>query len=198
MKHVRQEELKSCIFKTFDEFKQLIETLTGGLLTCEYEYDGLSMTPTEKSKTTGTEWTEDITETLSKYFGVTVTSYHADDSDLLCVWICYRPETQSTQKPVSADVILVEKPLLEGLTICDITEMYRMLNSVVGYPIELSSKSYESTAMGFITPDAAERLDFDYEKSGLQDFVGSILEDMNLESPSHLYNFRGLTILLTR
>lgn len=106
--------------------------------------------------------------------------------------------TQSVQKPVSADVVLIEKPGMDGLTMSDITGLYIMLNNGVGYPIELSAKLHESTAMGFITPDAAEQLDFDYDKSGLHDFVSAILDDMNLESPNHLYNFNGITIWLTR
>ena len=45
---------------------------------------------TEKAEETETYWNEDITETLSKYFDVTVTSVHADDSEYLRVWICYK------------------------------------------------------------------------------------------------------------
>ena len=105
---------------------------------------------------------------------------------------------QSVQKPVSADIVLIEKPGMDGLTMNDITGLYIVLNESVGYPIELNSKLHESTAMGFITPDAAERLDFDYDKSGLHDFVSAILDDMNLESLNHLYDFNGITIWLTR
>ena len=52
--------------------------------------------------------------------------------------------------------------------------------------------------MGFISTVAAETIDYDYEASGLNAFVGEILGDMALESPLGVYKFKGLKIFLTR
>ena len=90
MKNVKETQLKKCIFMTFDGFKSLVEDMTDGLSTVEYEYDGIYISHTDKSEETDTYWNEDITETLSKYFDVEVTSYHADDCDVIGIWVCYR------------------------------------------------------------------------------------------------------------
>lgn len=39
------------------------------------------------------DWNEYITDTLSKYFDVTVTSVHADDCEHLGIWICYKEQS---------------------------------------------------------------------------------------------------------
>ena len=90
MKNVSESEIKKCIFKEFDEFKSVIEEITDGLLTCEYDLDGLCTTETKKAEENETYWEENILNALSEYFGVEVTSFHADDSDYLSVWICYK------------------------------------------------------------------------------------------------------------
>ena len=40
--------------------------------------------------------------------------------------------------------------------------------------------------------------DYDYEKSGLRDFVASILDDMTKENDDHTYEFNGVNIYLDR
>lgn len=90
MKNIRKNQLKKCIFLTFEEFKSLVEDITDGLLTVEYECGGIFLPHTEKSEETDSYWNKDITEALSKHFDVEVTSYHADDCDAVGIWICYR------------------------------------------------------------------------------------------------------------
>ena len=90
MKNIKDNQLKKCIFMTFDEFKNLIEDVTDGLSTVEYECGGIFLSHTEKAEETDTYWNESITETLSRYFDVEVTSFHSDDCDVIGVWICYR------------------------------------------------------------------------------------------------------------
>ena len=90
MKNVENYQLKKCIFMELDDYKELINKITDGLKSVEYEYDGIYYEDTEKAEETETYWNEDITETLSKYFDVTVTSVHADDCEYLGVWICYK------------------------------------------------------------------------------------------------------------
>lgn len=56
------------------------------------------------------------------------------------------------------------------------------------YPLEIGGS--ETSAMGFITPEAAEILDYDYEDSGLNDFVSVILGNVNNEPEDGTYEFR--------
>jgi hypothetical protein len=87
--NVRENELKKCIFITLDDFEELIDTLTNGLKEVNFEFS-VYITDSDKADDEDTYWEEDILETLSKYFGVEVTSYHSDDCDCPCVWICYK------------------------------------------------------------------------------------------------------------
>lgn len=52
--------------------------------------------------------------------------------------------------------------------------------------------------MGFITQKAAEVIDYDYENSGLNEFISSILDDMDKESEDSIYDFHGVKIHLER
>lgn len=96
------------------------------------------------------------------------------------------------------NIVLKEKAFCDGLKRSEIMDMYDMLKGIEAYPIELEAREHECSAMGFITPNAAERLGFDYETSGLHDFIASILDDMNNESERCEYEFNGLKIWLSR
>lgn len=90
MKNVRENQLKKCIFMELDEYKDLIDRVTDGLKAVEYEF-GLFYMYTDKAENENTYWNEDIEETLSRYFDVTVTSIHADDyEEYVGVWIVYK------------------------------------------------------------------------------------------------------------
>ena len=93
-------------------------------------------------------------------------------------------------------ITLVEKPNVDGLTKAEVMEMYDQMDGDEAYPLEIGGS--ETSAMGFITPEAAEILDYDYEDSGLNDFVSVILNDMNNESEDGTYEFRGIRIHLSR
>ena len=90
MKNVRENQLKKCIFMESEEFQNLIGEITGGLITVEYDFEGLWYEHTDKAEKTDIYWNEDIYETLSKYYDVEVTSVHIDDCDCVGVWICYK------------------------------------------------------------------------------------------------------------
>ena len=68
----------------------------------------------------------------------------------------------------------------------------------VAYPIELSAYAQESSAMGFITSKAAEAIEYDYEYSGLHNFIALILDDMCRENDDCEYEFKGIKIWLSR
>ena len=95
-------------------------------------------------------------------------------------------------------LVLKEKPGIDGLTKSDIMDMFDMLDSNEAFPIELEAHYQECSAMGFITPNAAELIDYDYERSGLHDFIAAILDDMANENISCTYTFRGIEIWLSR
>lgn len=99
-------------------------------------------------------------------------------------------------QPQAFGITLVEKPNVDGLTKAEVMEMYDQMDGDEAYPLEISG--CETSAMGFITPEAAEILDYDYEESGLNDFVAVILNDMNNELEDGTYEFRGIRIHLSR
>ena len=97
------------------------------------------------------------------------------------------------------DVVLLEKPDLNGLTLTDVTSLYGMLNAKEAYPLEIGNTSWESTAIGYITPDAAKTLDYDYgQESDFGKFIENILGDMNLEAKDGTYHYGNISVWLGR
>lgn len=93
-------------------------------------------------------------------------------------------------------IVLKKKSFPWGLTKQDVAELYDMLDTDEVYPLEISGS--QSSAMGFITQKAAEVIDYDYENSGLNEFISSILDDMDKESEDSIYDFHGIKIHLER
>lgn len=96
------------------------------------------------------------------------------------------------------DVMLIEKEGIRGLTKEDVASIYDALSAPEAYPIEIDNPDGESSAQGFISSKAAEKIEYDYVGSGLFPFIGGILADVNQESEDGTYEFKGLTIFLTR
>ena len=94
------------------------------------------------------------------------------------------------------DVVLVEKPEPQGMTAEDVNVLIGMLREESFFPVEFPSLNWDSSAMGFVGKDAANRIDYDYKESGLEDFVGRILSDINLTSESREYEFKGLAVCI--
>lgn len=95
-------------------------------------------------------------------------------------------------------IALREKEFEYGLDRNDVIDLFDMLSGPEVYPIELEARDHECSAMGFITTDTADLLDYDYELSGLHDFVANILDDMNNETENCTYEFKGIKIWLSR
>ena len=93
------------------------------------------------------------------------------------------------------DVVLIEKPVGCGLKKTEVLDLFDTLTSDEAYPVEIEAEKHESSAMGLITTQAAEKLDFNY--AGLSHFVSSILDDMDLENDSFSYDFKGVSIFLS-
>lgn len=97
------------------------------------------------------------------------------------------------------EIALMEKPGDEGLTRSEIIDLFDMLSKTEAFPIEIGDINGNSSAMGFITPQAAEELDYEYDQdSELGQFISSILDDMNKESENGTYEFKDLRIWLNR
>lgn len=66
------------------------------------------------------------------------------------------------------DIVLKDTPIEYGLDRESIVELYDKLgdSSIEVYPIEIPAQYHECSAMGFITVDAADQIDYDYETSG--------------------------------
>lgn len=95
-------------------------------------------------------------------------------------------------------IVLKEKTFVSGLTRNEVIVLFDSLDNTEAYPLELEARNSESTAMGFITSESAEVLDYDYETSGLRDFIATILDNMDNESPDCVYEFKGIRIWLSR
>ena len=93
------------------------------------------------------------------------------------------------------DVVLMEKEGDDGLNRAETAGLAEMVEEPF-LPIELLAKEHESAAQGFIAAHAAEKLSWDYK--GLEEFAASIMDDMELETEDHIYQWNGLTIFLDR
>jgi|InofroStandDraft_1065614.scaffolds.fasta_scaffold13684_5 hypothetical protein len=93
-------------------------------------------------------------------------------------------------------VCLMEKPGEYGLNGADISRMMQELGEAEVYPVEFPAAGHESSAMGFITAECAEVLEYDYQE--LAKYIAGILDDMDKETEDGLYLFHGFTIMLSR
>lgn len=94
------------------------------------------------------------------------------------------------------DIALREKDLDSGLTKTDILDLYEMVKEEECYPVEFLGEF--SAAMGFISTGAAEMLNYDYETSGLADFIKGILNNMERENADSSYKFQNLKVWISR
>lgn len=96
------------------------------------------------------------------------------------------------------DVVLIEKPFFEGISFLEIKSLFNLLLTDEVYPIEILSDC-QSSAMGFITSEAADKIDYAYEMNTYFGcFVRDILNYIDKESEDHIYEYRGLKIWLER
>ena len=96
-------------------------------------------------------------------------------------------------------IALKQKKVTDGLKRWEILDLYDKIEfEKEVYPVEFEAREQECSAMGFITAEAANRFDYDYEESGLHDFIALILDHNELESidPLSLSNMNesGLAI----
>ena len=113
-----------------------------------------------------------------------------------------RKETDNITAEITPnfDLVLVEKECEYGLVLSEIDTLMFMFgeryNELQVYPVEIPGDN--SSAMGFITATGAEKIDYDYNRSGLVSYISSILNDMDEETGTGKYEFKGLKIWLKR
>ena len=73
---------------------------------------------------------------------------------------------------------LIEKPHDEGLTRSEVCDLYDMLSGVEVIPVDIQAE--HSAAMGFLSAEDAEALDYDLKEA--ESYIRSILEDMEKEN----------------
>lgn len=77
------------------------------------------------------------------------------------------------------NIVLLEKPLNEGLSIDEVICMYRMLSSTEALPVDIQIQGGYYRALGFIAQYNAELMSYDY--SLLEGKVKEIIGDMGKE-----------------
>ena len=83
MNHIRASQLKKCIFLEAEEFDRTIKEATNTNIEMHLSLDGISYFYENDEEI-------DVNEALSSYYGVTVTSIHADDCEYPGIWVVYR------------------------------------------------------------------------------------------------------------
>ena len=96
-------------------------------------------------------------------------------------------------------IALYELPGMNGLTKTNVMDLMDTVATNEVYPMEIGGMTLESAAMGFITSEAADKLDYEYgQDSAVGKFIASILDDINKETEDGIYEFQGITIFLSR
>jgi hypothetical protein len=97
-----------CKIIPLNEFQMLVLDLTDGLKCAEYDVNDncLYLDDTVKADETGEYWNEYVlTNTLSKYFNINITSVHTDDNGEIMVWISYKPIHEEDNNEYIKDTI---------------------------------------------------------------------------------------------
>lgn len=99
---------------------------------------------------------------------------------------------------MNVEMVLIEKPIECGMHLEDVISLLGKIKHEEFIPIEIDNLNGNSSAMGFITIGFADALGYDYEGSGLNTFISSILADIGNEVSNGTYEFKGYSIYLTR
>ena len=86
MKNVKDNQLKTCIFLTAEEFTGIVHETLGNDVIVEYTLEGLDIYTDDNIVDV-----DELHEALQNHFGVQeITSIHMDDCDYVGVWIVYK------------------------------------------------------------------------------------------------------------
>lgn len=134
---------------------------------------------------------------IAPAFYLDLSKVSVDDEEILIGGESAAGNMENMEKSRKFGIALKEKPGMDGLTKQDVAELYDMLDGEEAFPLELEPDFVESSAMGFITPEAAEALEYEHQ-TGLREFVVNILDDMENESEDGTYEYKGIRIHLSR
>ena len=95
------------------------------------------------------------------------------------------------------DIVLYMKGQCDGLNKKEIKELCKKIGRKQVYPIEVFARKYQCCAIGFITVGAAEKLNFDYNKSGLETFIADTLDDDDRGWTEINGTFKGIKLYIT-
>lgn len=101
-----------------------------------------------------------------------------------------------SKTPTQFDIALLEKPGTDGLTAANVRDLFSMLNDTEAYPLEIENAAGDSSAMGFITTAAADKLNYNYDL--ITENIQTILGDMNKEDPMGIYRMQDLDVYIGR
>ncbi len=87
------------------------------------------------------------------------------------------------------DIMLLEKPLDDGLTRAEIIDMLDAMSFDEVSILEIDNPQGSSVAVGFITMPAFESIS--YDSSRLAEFIGNILGDISNENDLGVYDFQN-------
>lgn len=93
------------------------------------------------------------------------------------------------------DVVLIQKPCLEGITKKEVEQLYELLKSEDAYMVDIGDDNGNACALGLISPKASENLSYLHtQDSEFGQFIAGILGDTTKESANSEYSFEGLSI----
>jgi len=92
------------------------------------------------------------------------------------------------------DVVLYERELDDGLDRIEIQELLDLCKTTKVIPLEIQGEY--STAMGFITLEMAESMNYNLDP--FEEYVKSILDDMENETENHEYEYDVFRMYLNR
>jgi hypothetical protein len=81
-----------------------------------------------------------------------------------------------------------------GLSKASYMELLNMVSSDNVLPLDLDASGTEAFAIGFLSTEAAEALNYDYD--GLQTYLSYIMGDISKENDNCEYSYNGLSVYM--
>lgn len=153
MINVTKEQLHNCVYISLSDFKSIINKLKPELIVscCDNKLsiETSNGEPADK---------EEILKTLSLHFNVTVTGFHADDSDDIGVWVLYKDNVYAKDVPCRKcynarfDDELTDENDFGSYTVGQSEKNYRMIySSGHGKPPRIEFDSWSEECKRWLT-----------------------------------------------
>lgn len=87
MKNVKENQLKQCICMPLEDYKSLINNITGGLQYVHVSFGVIHYYDTDEALESGSIWTKDMEKALANHFDVAYVSvFYSEEEELICIW----------------------------------------------------------------------------------------------------------------